>query len=206
MSDNHSMFAIFRGHPHEDLAKIGEQHMQNDLQPQDRERLRTAAGKVSTHTTIGSILGLGLGLALAYRIRANRLSLYNAFRVVARPTELVFANGRREPIPDLEPYIRPTFWGDAATYTGLSLGGLFLGGECGFLTGTASASNTIMKDPESRRRIEDAFRLFQVDLLKKQLSSLEATIQDSSPSSWDKLKGQASGLANSLRSSSSSES
>ncbi|KAK4215092.1 hypothetical protein QBC37DRAFT_419948 [Rhypophila decipiens] len=194
-----SIFAAFRSSPNEDLAKIGEEHMQKDLKPEDRALLRKAAGRVSTHATLGSLLGLGLGIALAYRIRSNRVALYNAMKVVSRPTELVFANGAREPLPDLEPYLRPTRWGDAATYTAFSLGGLFLGGEMGFITGTAAASNTIMSDPDSRRRIEDAFRLFQADVMRRQLTSLEATIQDRSPSSWDKLKGQASGLVSSLK-------
>ncbi|KAM7200396.1 hypothetical protein V8F20_005373 [Naviculisporaceae sp. PSN 640] len=194
-----SIFAAFRTSPNEDLAKIGEEHMQKDLKPQDRELLRKAASKVSTHASLGSLLGLGLGIALAYRIRSNRVSLYNAMKVVSRPTELVFANGTRETIPDLEPYIRPTRWGDVATYAAFSLGGLFLGGEMGFITGTAAASNTIMSDPESKRRIEDAFRMFQADVMRRQLTALEATIEDRSPSSWDKLKDQASGLVSSLK-------
>jgi len=86
-----------------------------------------------------------------------------------------------------------------ATYAAFSLGGTFLGGETGFLTGSAAASNMIMSDPESRRRIEDAFRLFQADVMRRQLTALEATIQDRSPSSWEKLKGQAGGLVSSLR-------
>ena len=94
-----AMFAIFRTNPTEDLAKIGEEHMQKDLQPSDRDRLRKAAGKVSTHATIGSLLGLGLGIAMAYRIRSNRVAVYNALKVVSRPTELIFANGARGTSP-----------------------------------------------------------------------------------------------------------
>ncbi|KAK3328661.1 hypothetical protein B0T19DRAFT_462310 [Cercophora scortea] len=216
----HPMFAIFRGHPHDDLARIGEEHMQSDLNVHDRERLKRAAAKVSTHATIGSLLGLGLGIATAWRIRNNRLALYNAFRVVSRPTELVFANGRREPIPDLEPYLRPTLWGDAATFGAFMTGGLFLGGETGFLTGTAAAGRMMNKDPESRRRIEDAFRLFQADVLRRQLDLLEKKRKgekkkrgvgsagigeqeewegEDSGGEWERLKGQASGLASSLR-------
>lgn len=69
----------------------------------------------------------------------------------------------------------------------------------GFLTGTAAASNTIMSDPDSRRRIEDAFRMFQADVMRRRLSELESTIEDRGPGSWDKLKGQANGLVNSLK-------
>ena len=89
------MFALFRGHPNKDLADLAEHHLQHDLQPEDRERLRKAASKVSTHTTIGTFLGLGLGIALAWRIRQNRQQLFNAFKMMAKPVEVVFANGRR---------------------------------------------------------------------------------------------------------------
>ncbi|KAK3686225.1 hypothetical protein B0T22DRAFT_518813 [Podospora appendiculata] len=215
------MFAIFRAHPHDDLARIGEEHMQSDLNVHDRERLRRAAAKVSTYAAIGSLLGLGLGVATAMRIRSNRLALYDAFRVVSRPTELVFANGRREPIPNLEPYLRPTLWGDAATFGAFMTGGLFLGGETGFLTGTAAAGRMMNKDPESRRRIEDAFRLFQADVLRRQLELLErrrkgerkkigtgsagigereeGEWEEGEGGEWERLKRQASGLASSLR-------
>jgi hypothetical protein len=209
------MFAIFRGHPNKDLADLGEQHMQHDLQPEDRARLRKAASKVSTHATLGSLLGLGLGLAMAWRIRQNRQSLFNAFRMMSKPTEVVFANGRREPVPDLEPLLRPTRWGDIATYTAFALGGSMLGGEMGLMTGSASATRTITRDPDSRRRIEEAFRLFQVDVLKRQLNALEREGKErnadssrrreseaDSTYSWERLKDQAGGMVSSLRSSS----
>ena len=54
-----------------------------------------------------------------------------------------------------------------------SLGGLFFGGELGFLTGTASASRTITKDPEARERIEKAFKNYRIDVMKQEIQSLE---------------------------------
>lgn len=90
-----SILAALRTSPTEDLAKIAEEHMQRDLKPEDRALLRRAAGKVSTHATLGSLLGLGLGIFTAFRIRSNRVALYNAMRVLSRPTELVFENGAR---------------------------------------------------------------------------------------------------------------
>ena len=77
------------------------------------------------------------------------------------------------PVPDLTAQLAPSKWGDAATYFFFSLGGLFFGGEVGFLTGTASASRTITKDPESRERIEKAFKRYQIDVLKHQIQTLE---------------------------------
>lgn len=51
-----------------------------------------------------------------------------------------------EPIPDISAAVSgPSRWGDAATYFLFSVGGLFLGGELGLITGTASASRTITK-------------------------------------------------------------
>ncbi|KAK3377485.1 hypothetical protein B0H63DRAFT_219651 [Podospora didyma] len=209
------MFAVFRAHPTGDLAKIGEAHLKQDLESKDRDLLKSAARKVSTHATVGSLIGMGLGLAMAWRIRANRIALYNAFQTALRPTEVIFANGRREAVPDLDPFIRPTGWGDAATFGAFSLGGLFLGGETGFLTGTASATRTISKDPDSRIRIENAFRKFQVDVLKREINSLEKATASTSTTgsggggdsgyssdkrgSWDRLKEQAAGLASNLR-------
>jgi hypothetical protein len=84
-----------------------------------------------------------------------------------------------------------------ATFAAFSVGGLFLGGETGFLTGAASATRTITRDPESRQRIEDAFRKFRADVLRRELSLLESN--DRNSSTWEKLKSQASGLASSLR-------
>ncbi|KAL0466103.1 hypothetical protein QR685DRAFT_119697 [Neurospora intermedia] len=205
------MFALFRGHPNKDLADLAEHHLQHDLQPEDRERLRKAASKVSTHTTIGTFLGLGLGIALAWRIRQNRQQLFNAFKMMAKPVEVVFANGRREPVPDLEPLLRPTRWGDIATYTVFGIGCSMLGGETGLLTGSAAATRTITRDPESRKRIEDTFRLFQIDVLKRQLEMLEREVKERGgaagrketdsefASSWEKLKDQAGGMVSTLK-------
>ncbi len=73
----------------------------------------------------------------------------------------------------MEPYLRPTGWGDIATFTFFSLSGLFLGGETGFLFGSASAAKSVTRDPASRARIEDAFRKFRVDVLKEEIKDLE---------------------------------
>lgn len=80
-----------------------------------------------------------------------------------------------EPVPDLTAQLAPSKWGDAATYFFFSLGGLFFGGELGFLTGTASASRTITQDPETKQRIEKAFKGYQIDVMKEQIKALEGT-------------------------------
>lgn len=41
------------------------------------------------------------------------------------------------------------------------------------LTGTASASRSITKDPASRERIEKAFKNYRVDVLKREIKALE---------------------------------
>ena len=48
-----------------------------------------------------------------------------------------------------------------------------MGGETGFLTGSASAERTIIKDLETRARIEKAFLKFEANVLKKELQQLE---------------------------------
>lgn len=80
---------------------------------------------------------------------------------------------RVEAIPDIAPLLKPTTLGDIATYFFFSAGGLFLGGETGLLTGSASASRTITRDPESRARIEAAFRKFRADVLRKEADDLD---------------------------------
>jgi hypothetical protein len=110
-----------------------------------------------------------------------------------KPVEVKFADGRTsksyrsayhihyglmspfftEAIPDITAQLAPSKWSDAATYLFFSVGGLFLGGETGLLSGTASASRTITKDPDARERIEKAFKNYRIDVLKKEIQELE---------------------------------
>ena len=78
-----------------------------------------------------------------------------------------------EPIPDISDKLAPSKWGDAATYFFFSMGGFFLGGEIGFVSGTASASRTITKNPKATQRIEQAFKNYRIDALKQEIKQLE---------------------------------
>ena len=69
--------------------------------------------------------------------------------------------------------MKPSTLGDAAAYFFFGAGGLFLGGETGFLTGSSSASRTISKDPETRAKVETAFRKFKADVLRKEADALD---------------------------------
>lgn len=80
---------------------------------------------------------------------------------------------KTEQIPDLTQYMRPTKWGDWATYFFFGLGGVFLGGETGFLTGSWAAARLITQDPARKDRVEEAYRRFRIDLLKKEIEKLE---------------------------------
>ncbi|KAM0797614.1 hypothetical protein BDR22DRAFT_862305 [Usnea florida] len=166
-------FAALRKNAGEDISKLAEEHYKHDLQESDRDTLTNAAGKVGTHATVGSLLGLGLGLFLAFRIRSRRVQMFNAFRTAEKPTHVKFADGREEAIPNINPLLKPTTLGDIATYFFFSAGGLFLGGETGLLTGSASASRTVSKDPDSKARIEAAFRKFRADVLRKEADDLD---------------------------------
>ncbi|KAF1849853.1 uncharacterized protein K460DRAFT_258470, partial [Cucurbitaria berberidis CBS 394.84] len=171
MSDS---LAAFRDRRSKDLRQLAEEHLQHDLNQQDRDLLKSAGSKVSTHAGIASGIGLGLGIYFAFRLRAMRLAYFNAFRAMEKPVEVRFADGRVEPIPDISAKLSgPSRWGDAATYFLFSVGGLFLGGELGLLTGTASAAKTITKDPQSRERIERAFKNYRIDALKKEIREME---------------------------------
>lgn len=68
--------------------------MSISLNDNDREILRTAGNKVSTHAKVGSLLGLGFGLLCAFRLRKMRLAYFNAFRAMEKPVEVKFADGR----------------------------------------------------------------------------------------------------------------
>lgn len=146
---------------------------QPSLTQSDRDVLQNTASRIGTYAAVGSALGLGAGLFLALRLRRARKQIFDTIRASERPTHLQFANGRTEPLPDLTPYMKPTTLGDFATYTFFGAGGLFLFGELGIVIGSYSGKRTIMKDPESRKRIEIAFRKFRADMLRKEIEELE---------------------------------
>jgi hypothetical protein len=78
-----------------------------------------------------------------------------------------------ENIPDVTALIKPTIWGDLAAFFLFPVGGLFVGGETGLLTGSISAGRTITKDPASRERIEKAFTRFRADALREEADKLD---------------------------------
>lgn len=86
--------AMLRRNSSKDLSELAEQHLQHDLQQSDRDALKSAASSLSTYATIGSLLGLGLGVALAFRVRKTRTEYFKAFRAIEKPTHVQFANGR----------------------------------------------------------------------------------------------------------------
>ena len=125
--------------------------------------------------------------------------MFNAFKAQDKPTAVQFADGRTgesrisviptlyrtveerllthsrdtEQLPDITALARPTVLGDVAAYFFFTAGGLFLGGETGLLTGSLSAGRLITKDPESRARIETAFRKFRADSLRQEADKLD---------------------------------
>ncbi|PWY67141.1 hypothetical protein BO70DRAFT_418801 [Aspergillus heteromorphus CBS 117.55] len=162
------------------LARLADDHLQQDLRPDDRVALHSAARAVSRWTLVAGSLGLGLGLFVALRLRSSRKAVFDAFRARERPTGLVFADGRTGPDPlprrihpRSHPLLKPTALGDVATYILAGTGGLFLGAELGFLGGVSSGSSQIMGDPERRDRIERAFRKFRADVLRKEADALD---------------------------------
>lgn len=76
-------------------------------------------------------------------------------------------------VPDVTDKVVPSAVGDFAAYFFLGLGGLFLGGETGLLSGTTMAWRRVRADEERRRRVENAYRAFKVDLLRKEADALE---------------------------------
>jgi len=66
----------------------------DSLSQNERDILRSAGGKVSTHAKVGSLLGLGFGIYCAIRLRSMRMAYFNAFRAMEKPVEVKFADGR----------------------------------------------------------------------------------------------------------------
>ncbi|KAI4224527.1 MAG: hypothetical protein LQ349_007223, partial [Xanthoria aureola] len=50
--------ALLRKNAGQDIAALAEEHFKHDLQDPDRDALKSAAAKISTHVTVGSLLGL----------------------------------------------------------------------------------------------------------------------------------------------------
>ncbi|EGP87810.1 uncharacterized protein MYCGRDRAFT_108951 [Zymoseptoria tritici IPO323] len=165
--------AVFRKGLGPDLNALAEKHLQHDLRQSDRDALVSAASTVTTHTTLGSLLGLTLSSLLALRLRRSRAALFRAFKSVEKPHSVRFADGREEVLPDMTSLMRPSKVGDVATFALLGMGGLFLGGEVGLLTGSFRARQGIGKDREGRDRIAGAFKKFRADALRKQAEDLE---------------------------------
>jgi hypothetical protein len=86
-------FAILRRRRSDELSKLADEHMQHDLQADDREKLKSAATKVSLWTTVGSAVGISLGLYAAIRLRSTRKAFFAAVRAQEKPTKVVFSDG-----------------------------------------------------------------------------------------------------------------
>jgi len=173
--------AISRKNAGSELAQLAEEHMKHDLQQSDRDALNDAARKFSSYTAIGSIVGLSLGAALAFRVRRVRTQYFKAFRAIEKPTHVKFADGREQALPDLSNLLRPSPAGDFAAYVFFSAGGLFIGGESGLLAGSWAARRSVTSDAERKVRIERAVRRYRADVLRREVQKLEAEDKDSSP-------------------------
>lgn len=87
-------FAAIRSRRSDDFSRLADEHIQQDLQPDDRDALKSAASRVSFWTAFGSAVGVGLGLYTAFRLRSTRHAFFQAFRAQEKPTQIVFADGR----------------------------------------------------------------------------------------------------------------
>lgn len=70
--------------------------------------------------------------------------------------------------------MQPTTVGDIATYGIFGIAGVFLGGDLGLLLGQRAARKTITQNPETRARVEKAYRGFKTDVLRKELQAVES--------------------------------
>lgn len=88
-------FAVTRRtRPDTDLSSLADEHMRHDLLPSDRDTLRKGASQIATHTTVGSLVGLGLGVFMAVRLRRARGQMFEAFKAREKPVAVQFKDGR----------------------------------------------------------------------------------------------------------------
>ncbi|KAH7033989.1 hypothetical protein B0J12DRAFT_279267 [Macrophomina phaseolina] len=107
----------------------------------------------------------------ALRVRMKLIIALNKPSI--RPVEVRFLDGRvaKKP-PDVPQLFERTPLTDVATSLLFSIGGLFIGGELGTLSGARNARKAIEQDEESKR-IENAFWRFEADVLKEPAAKLE---------------------------------
>ena len=104
--------AAFRDGRSKDLRGLAEEHLQHEytqpllslslyiliglfsLNQEERDILKRAGSKVSTHAKLGSLLGAGFGIYCAFRLRSMRLAYFRAFRAMEKPVAVQFADGR----------------------------------------------------------------------------------------------------------------
>ncbi|KAL1614688.1 hypothetical protein SLS54_009561 [Diplodia seriata] len=166
--------AISRRHAGNDLAELADQHLQHDLTAADRDALNSAARRFAVHTALGSLAGVALGAGLFMRTRSARTKLIMALNKPAtRPVEVHFQDGRIEKLPEISQLLDRTPLTDVAASLLFGAGGLFIGGELGSLSGAWSARRAIARDEDAKARIENAFRRFQADVLRKRAAELE---------------------------------
>jgi hypothetical protein len=69
--------------------------------------------------------------------------------------------------------MQPTGAGDIVTYSFFGVAGLLLGGDLGLLLGQSASRKTITQNPQTRERVERAYRGFRADILRKEIQALE---------------------------------
>ena len=87
-------FAILRQRRSNELTALANEHLQHDLNAEDRDKLNAASSSISTWTAIGSGVGITLGLVAAIRFRNSRRAFFSAIRAQERPTKVMFEDGR----------------------------------------------------------------------------------------------------------------
>lgn len=104
------------------------------------------------------------------------MSPYSIMDLEARtshPARVPPSNACTEAILDITLLIEPSALGDVATYFFFGAGGLFVGRGTGSLIGSGSTTRTVSSDPESRVRLDAAFRKFRADILRKEGDALD---------------------------------
>lgn len=149
--------------------------MFDSLTESDRLLMTTAERRHSAIVSLGTVIGLSLGLAFAYCRRRSAHQLYQTFLAKETPSSAKFYDGRETFLPDItaSSYFKPTTTGAVATYVGLGIGGLIIGGGIAMALGCKVRERTIYGDAEAAKRIEYINFNMAIEVLKKLIDVVE---------------------------------
>ncbi|KAI9671814.1 MAG: hypothetical protein M1831_003342 [Alyxoria varia] len=165
------------GIPKED-AQLARKHWQYDLEPADRDSLKSAMNTLKRSAFISGVIGLGLATALTFRFRQSRAGILRSFHsnlaASDKPARLIYESGREEAVhADLPRAVRPSSVGAAFSYGLAGFAGFTLFADLGGTIAMDFAKREVERDEGRKERIERAFRGWNADMLRKRADEMD---------------------------------